>query len=104
MADNMFILAHGMVNKSWHSHVAAASSLNCLSSMSENTLGRANELRTPNVLSSQSDDNGSRIGQSDPSRHGRPSQERRTLEVKEGQDAAKEAFNGGALAQPLRRF
>ena len=69
--------------------------------MSENALGGADEIRTSSVLSSQRDENGSRIGQGDPSCDGRPAGERRTLEVKEEKDAAKEAFNGGALAQLL---
>ena len=69
--------------------------------MSENALGGADEIRTSSVLSSQRDENGSRIGQGDPSCDGRPAGERRTLEVKEEKDAAKEAFNGGTLSQFL---
>src|SRR5205823_5111298 len=75
--------------------------LKSLPSMSENALGGADEIRTSSVLSSQRDENGSRIGQGDPSCDGRPAGERRTLEVKEEKDAAKEAFNGGALAEFL---
>jgi len=50
--------------------------------MSENALGGANEIRASSTLSGQSDENGSRIGQGDTSRDGRPSVERGTLRWK----------------------
>ncbi len=69
-----------------------------LPGMSEHALGRADEIRTPSPLSSQPDNDGRGIRQSDAGGDGRPSTQRRTLQVKKEEDAAKEAFDGGALA------
>ena len=69
--------------------------------MSKNAFGGTYETRTPSVLSCQRHDNGSRVGQGDASGEGRPAGERGTLEVKKEKDAAKKAFNGGALAEFL---
>jgi len=69
--------------------------------MSENALGGADEIGPPSMLSSQSNGNGSRVGQGDASSNGRPAGEQRTLEVEEEKDATKEAFNRDALAQFL---
>lgn len=49
--------------------------------------------------SSQGGNDGNRIGQGDLPVHGRPDRERRPLEAKEEEDAVKEAFDGGVLAQ-----
>ncbi len=49
--------------------------------------------------SGQTNDEGSGIDQGDLPDNGRPARERRPLEAKEQEDAAKEAFDGGALAQ-----
>jgi len=72
-----------------------------LPAMSKNAFGGTDEIRMPSVLSCQSDDNGSRVGQGDASGDSRPAVERGTLEVKKEKDAAKEAFNGGTLAEFL---
>jgi hypothetical protein len=72
-----------------------------LPAMSKHAFGGTYEIRTPSVLSCQSDDNGSRVGQGDASGESRPAGERGTLEVKKEKDAAKEAFNGGPLAEFL---
>ena len=55
--------------------------------MSQDPLGRADQIRTARVLSSECD--------------GRPATERGALQVKEEKEAAKEAFDGTALAQFL---
>jgi len=52
-------------------------------------------------MGSQSDDDGSRVGEGDLPNHGGPAKERRTLQVKEEKYPAKEAFNATAFAQFL---
>ena len=53
------------------------------------------------MLSSQTNDDGSRISQSDLRSNSRPATQRWTLQVKEEKNTAKEAFDGTALAQFL---
>ena len=53
------------------------------------------------LLGSQSDDDGSRVGEGDLPNHGRSPKQRWTLEVKEEENPAKEAFNATAFAQFL---
>src|SRR5262249_35613955 len=70
--------------------------------MSEHALGRADEIRTPRLLGSQSDDEGRSIGQHDPRRDGGPARQRRALQAEETEQAehpAKEALDTGTLSQ-----
>ena len=67
--------------------------------MCQDAFGRTNEIRTASLLGSESDDDGSGVGQSDLSCNGRPATERGTLEMKEEKDTAKEAFDAAAFAQ-----
>ena len=53
------------------------------------------------MLSSECDDDGGGVGQSDLLCDGRPATERGALQVKEEKEAAKEAFDATALAQFL---
>lgn len=72
--------------------------------MSEHAVGRANQVRTPGLLGSESDDDRGRIGERHAADHGRPSCQWRTLQAKEteqAEDAAKEALDGGAFPQLL---
>ena len=49
-------------------------------------------------MSNQPDDDGGGVGQSDAGNDGRPTTERRTLQVKKEENPAEEALNGGAFA------
>jgi len=69
--------------------------------VSEDALGRADQLRTTRLLSSQANNDGSGVSQADLPGNGRPATEGRALQVKEQKDAAKEAFNGTAFAEFL---
>src|SRR6266849_6106243 len=51
------------------------------------------------LLSSQSDDDGGRVGEGDLPNHVGPSRKRRALQVQEEKNATKEALNGTAFAQ-----
>ena len=53
---------------------------------------------TSGVVSSQSDNNGGRVGQSDLLSESRPAARGRTLQMKEREDAAEETFDGTAFA------
>src|SRR5258708_4061286 len=67
--------------------------------MSENPLRRADEVRTASLLSSQSNDNGSRVRQGDLRGNGGPTRQWWTLEMKEEENVSKEALDTAALAQ-----
>ena len=69
--------------------------------MSENTLGRANEVKAPGVGGSEDHGHGCSIGRSDLRSNGRPAVQRQTLEPKEEEDKDKEAFNVRAFHQLL---
>ncbi len=51
------------------------------------------------MLSSQRNNNGSGVGQSDLRDDGRPATQRRTLQSKEEEDPSEEAFDAGAFSQ-----
>jgi hypothetical protein len=61
------------------------------------------EIETSRRLRSQSNNDGSCVGEGNLPNHGGPASERRTLEAKEEKDAAKEAKSGTAFAQFLPR-
>ncbi len=63
-----------------------------------------NEIRTPCLVGSQSDDDGSCIGQGDARRYRRPATQRRPLETEESEqaeDSTEEAFNARTFAEFL---
>ena len=51
------------------------------------------------MLCSKSDNNGGGVGQGDLSGESRPATQRRALQVKKEEDAAKKAFDGAAFAE-----
>src|SRR5260221_7686737 len=53
------------------------------------------------MLSSQRNDDGGGVGQSDLRNDGRPAAQRGTLQMKEEKDPSEEAFDAGAFAQFL---
>src|SRR5437660_8293636 len=67
--------------------------------MSENPFRRTDEIRTACLLSSKANNDGSGIGQSHLGSDLRPARQRRTLEMKKEENAAKEAFDGAPLAE-----
>ncbi len=69
--------------------------------MSQDTFGRTNEIGTPSLLGSQSDDNAGGVGQCDLRGHGCPATEGRTLEPKEEEDLSKEALDIAGQTDPL---
>jgi len=75
-----------------------------LPGVSEHALGRANQVRTSRLLSSQTNDDGRRVGQRDLARDRRPPGERWALqaeETKQAEDATEEALDTGTCTQLL---
>lgn len=63
-------------------------------------MGKADEIMTSSLMSSQPDGDGGGVRQSDVDGDGWPATERGSLQVKKEENPAKEAFDGGALAYP----
>jgi hypothetical protein len=77
-----------------------------LPGVSEDTFGRANEVRTPSLLSSQADNDSGSVGEGNARGNGRPPGQWRALQpesAEQSEDTTEEALNGGAFAQIVGR-
>src|SRR5579871_770518 len=67
--------------------------------MSENAMGRADEIGAAGLMGGQGHDDGGGEGERNSARDGRPASQGRALEGKDTEEAPEEALDGAALGQ-----